>query len=245
MSSEERAALSALMEDLRGRLVNWLEDQDFDVPARDGDTVSNALDACLRVLHRSIPRRPRQVHRSTVLETRQPAGELRQRISLVESEITKGDDLNHRLTRRYFNAGFDDMLLNDLGVSHLHLGDVGQGTDKTGQRAMAGAGADLLWAIIRPLDAYLIDVFKHSAFEDYDFVKVIYENWKHLLGDPLPGVLDVEPKLTPKERAGVRRAGLTTLVEHNGEVFLPGGYVTSGLSMAVRQASVPVPPTAS
>lgn len=47
----------------------------------------------------------------------------------------------------------------------------------------------------------------------------------------------MEPKLTPKERAGVRKAGLTTFVEHNGEVFLPGGYVTSGLSMAVRMAS--------
>lgn len=237
MSDGGREALHAIMEDLRGHLVAWLVSRGFDVPPRDQASVSNALDACLRVLHRSISPRPRHVHRSNVLKARQLVGELQERISRVESEITRGEDLNHRLTRRYFNAGFDDRLLNDLGVSHFHLGAAGQGTDTTGQRAMSGAGADLLWVIIKPLDAYLIDVFDHSAFEDYDFVKVIYENWKHLLGEPLPGVSDVEPKLSPKERAGIRRAGFTTLVEHNGEVFHPGGYVSSGLSMAVRRAS--------
>lgn len=158
-------------------------------------------------------------------------------VARVSSEIGKGDDLNHRLTRRYFKAGFDDRLLNDLGVTHLHLGDTGRGLDVTGRWSMSGGGADLLWAVFRPQEAFLIDVIDHSAFENYDFVKVIYENWKHLLGEPLTGWSDVEPKLSPADRAIVRKAGLTTFVEHNGEVFLPGGYMSSGLSESVRTAS--------
>lgn len=225
------------MADLASRLTEWLERRGFEVPAIERKTASMALDACLRVLHRSIPRRPRRVHRSSALTSRVLSEDVRRALTRVESEIENGDDLNHRLTRRYFKAGFDDRLLNDLGVTHLHLGNPARGTDATGRWSMSGGGADLLWAVFRPLEAFLIDVIDHSAFETYDFVEVLYENWKHLLGAPLPGCTDVEPKLSPSERATVRKAGFTTLVEHRGEVFLPGGYMSSGLSHAVRTAS--------
>lgn len=237
MPDKHHAALSAILDDVRVRLVAWLEQQGFDVPEGERAKVSDALVACLRIDHRSIQPRPRRVHRSKELAARQLDPDLQAAILVVQDEIAAGDDLNPRLTRRFFNAGFDDRLLNDLGVTHLHVGPPGAGTDRTGKRVMSGAGDDLLWVIVQADDAYLIDVGNHDAFSHYDFVQVVGDNWKSLLGKPLPGVSAVEPKLSPTERAKLRRIGIFTAVEYNREVFIPGGFMKSGASLEVVRAS--------
>jgi len=229
--------LRELMEELRGRLVSRLLGLGFDVPSVDRSDVSRALEACLRILHRTVPRRPRSVHWSNDLRAKHLPEATLNGILAVEMEIRNGDDLNHRLTRRYFDSGFDDRLLNDLGVTHFHLGRPGEGSDRTGRRTMSGGSAALLWAVVEPDDAYFIDVSGHSGFDELDFVDVICRNWKHLLSEPLHGWSDLEPKLSPNERARLRRVGISTLVDYDGEIFLAGQFTKSGLSWEVGRAA--------
>jgi hypothetical protein len=224
--------LDEILDDLRDRLVSRLQQGGFSVPDKARREVSAALIAVLRIPHRSIQVRPRQVHFSKELAARWPLlsqGTLNA-LHVVVEELERGDDVTQRLTREHFRSGFNDRLHNDLGVQHLHLGPRNLAQDSTGKHAMCEGHDDLLWVIARPDDVYLLDVLGHGAFAKYDFGQVVYDNWKYLLGEPLEGWTDDADVLSAEVRASARKAGLTTVLTINGEDFLPGGYMKDGTS---------------
>jgi len=228
--------LSEVMDDLRDRLVARLERDGYEVPAEARIKVDRALAACLRVPHRSIPARPRAIHWSKELTARLPGMEAETRVGLdaVVGELRRGEDVNQRLTRRHYKAGFNDTLHNDLGVQHLHLGPRDQGLDKTHAHPMSGAADELLWVVAREDDVYLLEALGHAAFETFDFAKVIYDNWPHLLGPPVEGCsADEEDVISAEGRAKLRKIGIWTMVSFNGEVFIPGGFMNDGTSRDV------------
>jgi hypothetical protein len=225
--------LRTIMNDLRDRLVSRLEQAGFSVPDAARRRESAALIAVLRIPHRSIRARPRQVHFSKELKTRLPElnQETQDALKIVAGELERGDDVTQRLTREHFRSGFNDRLHNDLGVQHLHLGPRNLAQDSTGKHAMCEGHDDLLWVIVRPDDVYLLDVLGHGAFAKYDFGQVVYDNWKYLLGPPLVGwTADADDVLSADVRGRLRKAGFTTLLTINGECFLPGGYMKDGTS---------------
>ncbi len=227
--------LAQILEDLRDRLVLWLEHEGLSVPDKARSDVDSALIAVLRIPHRSIQPHPRQVRFSKELEARRAelSQETLDALHIVVEELERGDDVTQRLTRRHFKAGFNDRLYNDLGVQHLHLGPRDGALDATGRHAMCEGHDDLLWVIVRPDDVYLLDVLGHGAFAKYDFGQVVYDNWKYLLGEPLEGWTDDADVLSAEVRASARRAGLSTVLTINGEDFLPGGYASDGTSTEV------------
>lgn len=232
--------LSEVMDDLRDRLVARLERDGFEVPAQARIEVDRALMAVLRVAHRSIPARPRKVHWSGVLRDKLPGLDpnTRAAVQTVVVELETGVDVNQRQTRQHYKAAYNDRLRNDLHVRHLNLGPRDQDRDKTKQHLMAGGSSDLLWIVAAPDDVYLIDVLDHDAFGTFDFPQVIYDNWKHLLGDPAPGcTVDEKDALSAADRAKARKAGLHTAVAINGQMFLPGGIMADGTSSRVVSTS--------
>lgn len=157
---------------------------------------------------------------------------------MVAAELRDGDDVNHRLTRRHFKAGFNDVLRNDLGVQHLHVGPRDQGLDTTRRHRMCGAMDELLWVVIRDDDAYLVELLGHHAFNTFDFANVIYGNWKHLLGEPLDGwTVDDSDAFNAETRARFRSIGLFTVVSFEGKAFMPGGFMKDGTSGDVIRAA--------
>lgn len=232
--------LSEVMHDLRDRLVARLERDGYEVPGEARTDVDCALMAVLRVAHRTIPARPRKVHWSGELKNKLPGMDpnIQAAVHAVAAELETGVDVNQRQTRQHYRAGYNDRLRNDLHVQHLHLGPRDQHRDKTKRHLMAGGGSDLLWIIATPEDVYLIEVLDHHAFGTFDFPQVIHRNWKHLLGDPVPGwTVDEEDALSAGERATARSAGATTAVAINGEMFFPGGIMADGTSSRVLSAS--------
>jgi hypothetical protein len=165
-----------LYEQLRADLVALLERHQFKVPEAARNTVDAALRACYRVQHRSIRIQPRRVHRSRELEARLTGGEHLAAVEAIQAEFERGNNINPRLTHRYFDAEFNDPLLNEEGVHHFHLGQPETVVDKTGKHTMAGGGDDLLCAVIRPDDAYFLAIAPHSAvFSSLDFPKIMFE----------------------------------------------------------------------
>ncbi len=224
----------AIEEDLRDRLVARLDHLRITVSEEARKDVWEALVAYLRVPHRSVRARPRTVHRSRELLARQLAPNVLAALQAVITELERGEDVNQRFTRKHFKADFNDRLYNDLGVHHLHLGPRDAALDKTGRHLMAGGGSDLLCAVFRTDDVYLIDVVDHEGFDQQDFAKVIYDNWKHLLGPAMTGWrIGEKDALSGAVRAQARKAGLSTAVAINGEAFMPGHYMSDGTSAAI------------
>lgn len=131
-----------------------------------------------------------------------------------------------------------DLLLNDWGIHHLHLG---QDQDPR-KRGFLRRGNPLLFGIFRFSEAYLIDIKGHGDFENEELAKITITNWPQFhFFIPLKGILPGTPWTAP-ERKGLRSVGRTTTVDIDSTCYIPGvtlGLTTAGIPVRlVKQAGV-------
>ncbi len=189
-------------------------------------------------LHRRRPSAvPRRVHRSRELSY---PSNVATGIAQVEHELLTGIDLWPRLSRRLpkvqqnNDPRKNDHLLADWDIYHLHLG---VDSDRVPSGQIRG-DKFVLFCILDPEDAYLIQVLDHDAFSEPALLEIVYANWSQLMM-PLalyPGAPPAKAKIREARESGV--VALTTLA--NGFVPAPrgGGYTTSGHSLrALRLAT--------
>lgn len=149
----------------------------------------------------------------------------------VERKISSGEDLSPHLSRLLRNPSFNDPLLNDWGIHHVHLGTT---VDSDGFVVRTGP---VLFARFDNTNAYLIDVLPHGSWSLQRLVKELHDNWpasiKHFR---LNGVLGLATSVSDKDVATLRKGNVNTMVDlGGGVVYAPigGGYSTSGLSTEV------------
>lgn len=153
------------------------------------------------------------------------------------SEIEQGADLTARLSRRvaqgFALAKSDkkrlgpthrpdlDMLLNDWGIHHLHIGP---------RKPDGGVepGPLLAFVIFRSDTAYLIGICDHQAWASREMAEAIIRNWPNSgffaeLSGILPG-----NGFTEEELLNLRNVGVITPVVVDRKVFVP----PNALSMA-------------
>jgi hypothetical protein len=236
-----------VLDRLRDDLVAWMENEGFKVPSDAKQDCLKAVRAYVRVRHRSIPQRPRTVRWSRELENGRPEDKA---LKAIQAEFEAGQDVSPRLTRQFFRAGFDDRILNELGLQHFHLGPPGAGK-KVGGNAMAGGTSELLFALVTEDQAYFLDVLGHDAFghrhDDY-MLGLIRENWPELL-EPYRAGGASRSEYSFKDRQAVRSKGGNMMVEIGDAVYFPPGggvvasrtnirvvYETDGLVDAIRRS---------
>jgi hypothetical protein len=158
-------------------------------------------------------------------------------VRIIDDEARGGIDLNQRLTRGFFKCGFNDRLLNDLGIQHLHLGS--RSPTSCGQ---AIGTKELLFVIVQPQRLLFVDVLDHCAFREGDFLAIVNANWPEILASCRRDLFGSNNEIpTPAERAAARESGVTVLTASDQEVFAPpgGGIATDGTSLqALDQAAV-------
>jgi len=149
----------------------------------------------------------------------------------VERKISSGKDLSPHLSRLLRNPSFNDPLLNDWGIHHVHLGTT---LDSDGFVVRTGS---VLFARLDNTNAYLINVLPHGSWSLQRLVKELHDNWpasiKHFR---LNGVLGLATSVSDKDVATLRKGNVNTMVDlGGGVVYAPigGGYSTSGLSTEV------------
>jgi hypothetical protein len=149
----------------------------------------------------------------------------------VERKIAAGEDLSPHLSRQLRSPSFNDSLLNDWGIHHIHLGTT---VDADGFVTRTGP---VLFARFDNTSAYLIDVLPHGSWSLQRLVKELHDNWptsiKHFR---INGVLGLATAVSDKDVATLRKGNVTTMVDLGGGiVYFPigGGYSTSGLSTEV------------
>lgn len=218
-------------EDLRRQIVAMLTAglYDVDPSATAHDVFVGYFNLKLRLI---TPSR-RVVKRSRELEQRVLSQEIRDGIDRIEADAEAGVDLEKYLSTGVARAPADyDLLLNDWGIHHLHLGPPVPG------RRFVGRTNQLLFVYVSSAALYFIDVLNHGDWARQRLLNIMHSNWPDVMGQfQMKGLLATErPNPTDEEYAQLRNAGVTVLLNGpNGGVFVgPGlGIATTGLNVRV------------
>lgn len=200
--------------------------------------------------HRLIDPRPRNVFKSNkITQTLEKNPHYIDNFNKLCQKITRGNNLtphlSDRITTPYqhcptlkpiYGRRDYDLLLNDWGIHHLHLGH----EPAPRKRGFLTRGSSLLFGIFRHDEAYLIDIKGHGDFENEELAEITIANWpQHRFFIPLTGLLPGTP-WTALERKGLRSFGTTTTVDINGICYISGvtlGLTTAGIQLRlVKQA---------
>lgn len=221
--------LDVVQNRFRDRLVDTLTREGFTVPNEARVDVWKAILAWKRLQARAIEPCPRSVHWSNELRNRTLSDELCAAIDTIVHEAETGIDLNPRLTRKFFKTSFNDRLHNDLAIHHFHLGNL-----EDGKNGMVSSTSELLFAYVDTQDVYLLDLLDHEAFKHVDLVELMWRNWPQLFREAR-GLIPGQDQLSAEERALVRKAGLTCVIQRDGNAYFPpgGGLATDGTAVVV------------
>lgn len=184
---------------------------------------------------RRIEPRPRAVHMAADLVV--PAV-VQLGFDLVKRTAETGGDLNLHLSATVKNdADYDDSLLNDWGMHHLHLGDTAMTTGKSSglmQRTSA-----LLFAIVRTDDIYFVGLGEHGDWTRKRLIETANAHWPQLFGGRSVTGFRLAEQVTEEDHLLLRKHGIVTPSEIEGVlIFSPGGgYSTSGRSLEVTAAA--------
>ena len=181
----------------------------------------------LGVTRRLIPARPRAIHKSKEFSCPEKHKDALVKIERVTRE---GAPLNAYISRDILQLKNVDVMLNYLGIHHLHLGEH---IDKKGSnKGFIRRTTSLLYSFFTDTDAYFIDVMDHESFGSQMVIDMVHENWPELLDEfRMTDVESVYPPLSAEDRFGLTCAGYSTLVTtKDGTVYMPpgGGVMYSG-----------------
>ncbi len=145
-----------------------------------------------------------------------------------------GEDLRPHQGKELQNPNFNDALLNDWAVQHLHLGTV---PDRKNLKFLRRTPR-LLYARVTEDTLYCINVFQHGAWAEQEIVGTIHRNWpdsiKQFRVESLAG-----EKVTNANIQTLRDAGCNVALRMNdGVSYLPagGGYSCTRKSTEVVMA---------
>ena len=218
--------------DLRDAFVGLLRQSGFTVD--DSAEMFEVLHMYFNARRLLIEPVPRKVHRSREVAARTLTDSQRRALGAIEARALVGKPLQPYQSTRIESADYNDLLLNDWGVHHLHLG-LGRHPTKPW---FAARTRDLLFALVRPDNFYMIDVLPHGEWVNEALVDIMHTNWPEAIADRVcPGVTDVDP-LSRDSRARLRKVHANTLIAaSDGTAYHLGGLVSSGLALEVVMAS--------
>ena len=183
---------------------------------------------------RLFPAVPRRVHRSKALSASPLSSDQRYRAGLAEiaAKLENGQDLTPYLSRGIRHGYVPhrpggrredlDLLLNDWGVHHLHL------STATRTNGFVARTKHLLFAVIRPQDAYLIDIIGHGGWTRESVVEIMVREWPHAnLALEMKGIISPEERLSETQRKSLRDKHVNASFEIDGKTYMAAGGLTS------------------
>jgi len=200
-------------------------------PPKEPNDVFAVCAGYFNVLFRLIPQQRRRVLKSRALRRRALTHRQRSCLGSIVKEIEAGADLRPRLSKNILRPDYNDKLLQDWGIHHLHVGPQN-----------AAHGAELLYVYVTDECAYLIDWYAQhgvESFADQALMQILHENWPDAIEHEKPyGVVpgSLEPaNLTPTERQRLRAKFTIGTQMADGTIYLPlgGGTTLAGGSSRV------------
>lgn len=130
----------------------------------------------------------------------------------IEHLLESGGDIFPYLSTAVSNISYKDMLFNDWGILHLHLGDKPYKKDSR----FVNRTGPLLFLLKKNGGAYFIKIYKHKPepWANKELLQIIQLNWPELLDDyRLSEATSVSPELSARELFEARKAGSFVFVE--------------------------------
>ena len=201
----------------------------WNIPASLSDKATPSV--YLNAVRRLVPARPRAILRSANFSN-PSAPDDQAGLAEIERTILAGEDLRTHLSRQLFEADFNDALLNDWDIQHLHLSAV-LGNSK---RFVKSTGP-LLFARFDEGTAYFIDVMRHGDWSRQSIVQILHDNWPDSIAPfRAKNASAVRQPYSDEEISVLRKEGISAMVQlSDGALYLPlgGGYAMSGVSSIV------------
>ena len=179
------------------------------------------------VCRRLVSPEPRQVFKSKNFSC---PPEHRNALAKIEHMVESGSNVIPYLSDKIKNANYDDDLLNDWGIHHLHLGE------KVKSNGFIKRTGPLLYCCFKKGFAYFIDVLSHDDFTSQKLIKTLHENWPDMLSQfRVNGVQG--DQFTDEEINVLRKKNINYCIEvEEGISYQPpgGGMTLSGSSVDAR-----------
>lgn len=193
---------------------------------------SDDLDAVALKYFNAMSRRIRQASRA-VHEAREFAcpPTVASDYAKLKAAFHAGDDVNLYLSTTMAELDYDDMMLNDWGIYHFHVGP--------GRPAKVAGYSDrtslLLYAYVTSSDVYCINFLPHNHWSDSQLLRIIHNNWPQAIARyRQSNMTGLSYKGTDEERLERRKHGILSFIEVEPGVFYyppGGGYASSGTSI--------------
>ena len=221
--------LSDYAQIVRKRLID-----DIGYPESSVDSIQDddsLILAYFRVLRRLVSNVPRTIHKAKdFMCPSEYSGALAQ----IESKIRKGQNITPYLSRRVLEVSYNDALLNEWSIQHLHLGT--SVSRKPKHRGLLIEGTKkLLYVYFDKQCAYFIKILGHGTdFADQVLVQTIHDNWPEVLEPHRnPNIISMYPRNpTSTERHELRQAnlnvGAVTVSDGTTYVMIGGAVMASG-----------------
>ena len=146
----------------------------------------------------------------------------------IKNKLTRGDDIGPFLSKQAQNPKFQDYLLLDWNIHHLHLNSSNSGgyfNDRSDY---------LLMVIFNNGFAYLVDIEHHrdgDVFVKREYLKIVKDNWPEIMKRyELVGALDVSFNPSNEEIKTLRKNQINVCLKIDDKVYSPigGGINTAG-----------------
>ena len=161
---------------------------------------------------------------------------LQEGLDFVKEKIEKGIDLRPHLSKGILKLDYNDDLLNDWGIHHLHLGTVED------EKGFVNRTGPVLFVRFDKNFAYFINVMEHGSWAKQELIKIIHDNWPESIERyRVPWIEKMEPAVSDNDRKKLRKAHIVTFVEiEKGIIYAPlgMGYASSGASIEVVRTCI-------
>lgn len=221
--------------DLKFDLCSWAYNELVKMGYKEVE-FENALHLYLNAKKRSIPSRPRKVHKSK--EFRCPES-YEKALANFENKVVEGKSLIPFLSKKVEEASYNDGLLNDWNIQHFHL------TNRFNKEGWAKRSDYEIFAFVTDFDMYFIQIYPHNKpflYSQQEMIRIIYENWPNLIEKyRIEGVSSLQEDFSDEEYNSLRAANISTFVDiGEGNVFglFGGGYNSDGSSTEVVRTDI-------
>mgnify|MGYP007031466453 CR=1 FL=1 len=194
-----------------------------------GISLKNPNDGAMdyyRLIHRLIENKPRNILKSKEFFCPQ---EYENALKLIERTIKNGDNLHPFMTRNLKKLQYEDLLLSDWGIYHLHLSEKVDSKDGFMQRS-----DKLLMVRIDEENVYFITTVDHDQKNVWSlkrYIEIIKANWPQTIEQHRMKEVHLIEKMSDEDYALCRRGNATTFIElDDGSCYgmIGGGYMSDG-----------------
>jgi len=174
---------------------------------------------------RIIPIKPRKI---SYVKDFNRIPEYEDGLVFLEKKILSGENLLPHMSRQIFDTSSKDGLLYDFGIQHLHLG---LKPDPKHLKLIEGR-EKVLYCVVDDENVYFLVIDNHGHWGDIELVRLIKNNFPHLIKPFELNIHSLSAHLTEEERIKLRKNGINTPIEVDGKCYMsPGwGVNTAGTS---------------